>query len=139
MIAQLEFQEIIDRLPPAPPARLHLRRKGLNLANYAIGLSAAINSYQVSHPLFALLTAVARDQVRHGHAIKPSLAAALGVTFNAVSQHLLKFPDLFHQESPAHDHSPGRTLARVTLTAEAATLLRDINRRAKRYAEANLS
>lgn len=134
MIAQLEFQEILDCIAPAPPTKAKPLKQDINLSAYTLGLAAALKSVALSHALFNLLTSIARAQALRGYATTAQAAIDLGITFNAVHLQLHKSPNMF-SVSKTEPTSQGRpAMNALRLTPEAIALLVTINKKAKRYA-----
>jgi hypothetical protein len=102
--------------PPAP------KPVALNTMTYAIALAAAIGSQTLRPPLFFLLNAVAWKQGRDGSATTPWLAITLGVTFQAIDQHLKKHEDLLAVTDPPRNSA----LKQVTLTPAGVRLLKAV-------------
>jgi hypothetical protein len=98
----------------------------MNATDYTIGLAAALKAENLTHAQHNLMVAVARAQESRGFATTPQVSLELGVSFNAVRQHLLKTPDLFEVRKSA--------INQLTLTGEAVQLLHRVSEKAKRYA-----
>ena len=134
MITQLEFDQLMAAVARSEtPPRLPKVKTGLNTQTYALGLAKALRVENLAHGTFNVLTAIAREQARHGHATTTRIALALGVSFNAIHLHLHKSPHYFRKVI-----DPERkcgVLNRLQLSEEAITLLVTIQRKAARYAE----
>lgn len=119
-LTQGEFQTLISQLPQPPTPRLPRPKPGLNVVNYTIALSAALQRHNLRAPLYTLLTAIGRLQAtKQAHATIPQLASTLSVTFQAIAQHLTKHDDLIQTTTPPNGHA----LKRITLRPQAITLL----------------
>lgn len=126
MNTQPEFAELLEDLPESSP-KLPATKRGLNAANYTIGLAAALKTENLTHALFNLLTSIARAMASGTKATPARCSLELAVSHQSVYLHVCKNPDLF-EVHPGH----GRT--HYTLTPEAVRLLVSVNRKAKRYA-----
>lgn len=133
MIAQLEFQEILDALAPMPAGTPRAPKQDLNLAAFTLGLAAALKAHCLTHALFNILTSIGRAQAIRGFATIAQVAIDLGVTFNSVHIQLHKSPHFFLIGKMANV-SGGTPMNSICLTKEAIELLVSINKKAKRYA-----
>lgn len=135
MISQLEFEEILAQLsrPDGPEGvRLPRAKPGLNTQTFAIGLARALRVENLAHAAFNVLTVIAREQAGRGQTTIPRVAAALGISFNAVQMHLHKSPHFFEITKSAKQ-LPGVNL--LKLTPEAIALLVKIQKKANHYAK----
>ncbi len=132
-IGQLEFEQILQELGAHAPgtSKLPKPKIGLNTQTYAIGLAKALRRENLPHPTFNILTVIAREQGRFKDTTIPRVAMVLGISFNAVQQHLHKSGHLF-EVTKSERRKPGINVLR--LSPEAIALLVKIQKLAHQYA-----
>lgn len=134
MIGQLEFETMLQELGAHGPelGKLKKPKPGMNTQTFTIGLARALRKEYVAHSLFNLLTVVGCHQVKDGHTTIPRVALALGVTFNAIQQHLIKSGHFFEVNRKRWGKA-GMNL--LTLSPEGIALLVKIQKTADTYAK----
>jgi len=99
---------------------------------YTLALARAQRSEELSPQLYNVLASTAAHVKRHDHATIPSLAISLGVTFNAIQQHLIKSSQLFVIDRKRWGKA-GMSL--ISLSEEGLALLVTIDTKTRAYAE----
>jgi hypothetical protein len=93
--------------------------------DYAVALSNALRRFQLTHPLYDVMCAVAKIEATNGHATSSKVADALGCTSKNVHLHLFRNEGLFIKGWDAGQH-------RINLSPESVRLLRDVQQRVDR-------
>lgn len=123
---QTEFPFVPDMLKAAESyCKKRMAPDTKNAINYTLRLGAALRILNLTHAVHDVMCAVAALQNAQGFATIPKCQQQLHCTYQAVAQHFLKNPEIFHRDD---SHNPSR----YTLTPVGIEVMGKIRYRMRR-------